>query len=261
MVHRIERTGFDAEPRYTMTNVSYDDDANATSPVESWTSNALWHSIASGPAAERWEECLFELVSRDDPGVAPYIADMLGTDNLSTETLGTLVIAAETAQSFEATVRESLKRGLFSAALRLRDASAERPLWAAIRRYASLVPMNEVQTLLTFLRDEDSLTTKQATLQAIQNIFSVENPADCSELQVIRDCVHAMATKAITPANLATSAGAAFALQAFGTAASLHDARIQDLLQPFVRTGRTDLEARAKACLRQLPNESGGIAS
>lgn len=49
-------------------------------------------------------------------------------------------------------------------------------LWPAIRRYASLMPEEEAGELLYFLDDRRLPTTKQVTLQSIQNVFGISPP-------------------------------------------------------------------------------------
>jgi len=133
----------------------------------------------------------------------------------------------------------------------MRDAGQERALWAAIRRYASLVPVAEVDGLLEFLRDDDELQTKQATLQAIQNVFAVEAPDSCPGVRSVRDRVRSVATQCITAPSL-DSAGASLALQAVCAAIALRDPSAPRLMKDLERLGRPYLVRRAKEFQQSL---------
>ena len=66
-------------------------------------------------------------------------------------------------------------------------ASMENALWAAIRRYASLVEEEtDIQALQPFLEGKASIATRQVTLQAIRASFHQAPPEDIAKLGKLR---------------------------------------------------------------------------
>ena len=204
---------------------------DASVDVGDMHSDALWLHVNQGPTDAHWNDSLDELVAREDPAVAAYVAAMLPkiVQSNRLDLVLALVFAAERAQSFDAQVRASLTNGLLNAAWMLRDHEENSGLMSAIRRFASLVPITKVDGLLDFLRDEDRLTTKQVTLQCIQNIFSVAAPVDCDAVLRLRARVHALAQHLIDPSRAVGPATESLALQAYCAAAALRDPNLSTL--------------------------------
>jgi hypothetical protein len=227
-------------------------------PIEEMTYDELWMLIDQGPGGDLWRDSLEELGAREDPFVAPYVAEMLQTNDLTLETRRALVLAAEQAHSYEVDVRRALMDGLLSAARVLRDAGEGRPLWAAIRRYASLVPVEEVDALREFLRDEDLPMTKQATLQAIQNIFTVDSPGTSAAVGELRSRVHSLAEKLIAPSLVAEDGGTTLALEAFCAAAALRAPGVDMLRERIDQLQQPYLTRRAVEFLRSLQVQRKG---
>ena len=230
-------------------------------PIEEMTYDELWKLIDRGPGGELWRDALEELVAREDPFLAPHVAEMLRAKDLAHDTRCALVLAAEQAHSYEVDVRRALTDGLLSAAIALRDAGEGRPLWAAIRRYASLVPVEEVDALLSFLRDEDLRMTKQATFQAIQNIFTVDSSGKSPAVAALRARVHALAEELIAPSLVAKDGGTALALEAFCAAAALRDSEIDSLEKRVDACDQRYLTRRAREFLRSLRSVNDGETS
>lgn len=236
-------------------------DSNAQPPAsaklprsaEEMTSGELWGRVENSPKDEGWQACLDELVERENPDVPAYIASQMQIGELQPSVRSALVFAAERSQCFEPDVRAALKEGLLAQAIALRDAGEERPLWSAVRRFASLVPVEEVDALLSFLRDEDQPTTLQVALQGIQHIFSVDLPRRYAAVERVRERVHHLATKFISPAYLAPhSGGASLALQLFCAAAALLDAQLSSLGERLLQLHRPYLVSRATEFLHTL---------
>ena len=223
--------------------------------TEEKSSDVLWMLLDQGPEHDDWHACLGELVEREDPGVAPYVAEMLQSMNLPPHARSALVFAAERSQSFEPDVRRPLKDGLLSAAITMRDLGEQAALWAAIRRYATLVPVEEVNGLLDFLREEDPITTKQVTLQAIQNIFAVEVPTACGAVAAVRARVLALSTQTIVPSSFERPEEASLALEALCAAIALRDPQARNLRNKFERLAGPYLLTQVSEFQRSLvPN-------
>jgi len=232
---------------------------DAARAVEDKSSDALWEHVEKGPNDPLWNEALEELNAREDPYVAPFVAGMLQRDALSPEVARALVFAAAEADCFEADVRRSLADGLLKMALAMRDRGDERPLWAAIRRFASIVPVTEVDALLSFLRDNDTSTTKQLIFQCIQNIFSVDFPINCNAVNALRTRVHDLAIKVIDPSRIRDAADVphalAVALEAFCAAAALRDRDLPSMRERLQSLGRSYLVTRATTFENSLPRD------
>lgn len=226
--------------------------ASTNQDLEARTSEELWATVDRNVRDEMWRASLTELVEREDPGVASYVANELHCPDLAPEARAALVLAAERAQCFDPTTRAALKAGLLAHAVALRDATEGRPLWAAIRRFASLVPIDESDELLSFLRDEDAHATKQAALQAIQSIFTTEVAPESRAVIRLRERVHSLAATLLTPACVTQPANASLALQAFCAAASLADPKLPALAALFVEIQRPYLIGRALDVLQRL---------
>lgn len=220
--------------------------------IEDKTSDALWMQLEGAARDEAWSAALSELVERQDPGLASYLAAELRARELSPAVRNALVFAAESTQCFDPDTRASITASLFAHAVILRDAGEERPLWAAVRRYASMVPIEEADGLLAFLRDEDAPTTKQAALQGIQNIFTVDVADERAAVDRLRQRVHVLAEDLISPACLEVRGGPALALQAFCAAAALLDPTLPALAGRLVELGRPYLLRRSEEHVRSL---------
>ena len=140
--------------------------------VAEMTSDALWERLDAPARDEAWADALAELAEREDPGLSSYIVAELQKGEISADVRNALIFAAECSQCYDPHIRASLKSELLAKALLLRDAHEERPLWAAIRGFASLVPVEEADGLLSFLRDEDPPMTQIVALQGVEKIFS-----------------------------------------------------------------------------------------
>jgi methylase of polypeptide subunit release factors len=231
--------------------VTSNDDGPARIPDE-MTSDDLWTRLEGGPHDADWREALEELVEREDPDMATYVASQLQNHALPPDVRSALVFAAERSQCFEPDVRASLKKELLAQAIIFRDSGEQRSLWAALRRFASLVPVTEVDGLLQFLRDEDEATTKQVALQGIQNIFSVDFPEPCAAVDRVRERAHRLAVELISPLGLSRQGGASLALQAFCASAALLDPKLLVLAERLLLLERVYLVMRAVESLRSL---------
>ncbi len=109
-------------------------------------------------------------------------------------------------------------------ALVFRDAGPafDKELWVALQELTGSITSNESEKLLPFLRDEDSVTTKQTALQGIQVLFGPEGARREVPHPVLQR-VEALANRcfnekfADTPEKIAMAANAYFAARLIGS--------------------------------------------
>lgn len=219
-----------------------------TTPAE------LWEMATRGTVTfEQRIACLYELVDAEDPELPLFLVNQLQRKDLRRDEQSALVLAAERTQVFDNAMRASLKDSLLRHGVALRDLGEEEgPLWAAIRRYASLVPLSEVDGLLEFLRPEDADATKQAALHGIQHIFEVEPPDDSASISRLRERVSALALEYLTSGRADSPEGSSLALNVFCAAASLGDMNLSTLTERLIALGRARLASRARLFLHTL---------
>jgi hypothetical protein len=134
----------------------------------------------------------------------------------------------------------------------MRDAEEQKPLWAAVRRYASLVPHEEADGVLLFLRAEDQQMTKHVALQGVESIFSVAPAVDGPAVSRLRDAVRRIASEALAVAGGPEKGGNAFATQAFCAAATLVDPDLAALADQLAALRRPYPAARAVKVLQSV---------
>lgn len=228
------------------------DHANPGQDVTELSSDALWACLEGAERGADWIAALGELAQREDPGLAGYVVEQLQVADLSAEARNALIFTAEECPCYRKSMRAALKDALLDQALRMRDADEQKPLWAAVRRYASLVPLDEVNALRSFLRDADALETKQVALQGIRSIFAVEIADEREAVAALRSRVHELAEVLIDRSCLGVSGGPALALQAFCAAASLVVPGLPALADRIVALERQYVRRRAEQQLQSL---------
>lgn len=187
-------------------------------------------------------QCLSVLAQRQDTNLPSYIEQQLAQhlsmgSSQDREWRDLLLYTTERTQFVEPKLRDKVQTLLLQHALSLRDqggAAAQKPLWAALRRYATLIPAEEVNSLFEFLRDEDAPLTKQAALQSIQTVFSVVPPDVNLNLKSIRAHAHRLALALLMPQNASHSETRTLALNAFWAACLLDDPQISELLAALI---------------------------
>ena len=175
-------------------------------------------------------DALQELVERKEPALESFLSKSLAEDNLEREWTFALIKAAELVEIVKEANRKRVCDALYQQALLLRDASddaSQSVLWAAIRRFASLVPIKNITEFLSFLRPRDRRTTRQMALQGLIHILTIE-PLPING-QKVTDRVTSLAEKYLDSDWLISPENRVMAMNAF-CAAALAGAPRLDLL-------------------------------
>lgn len=193
--------------------------------------------------AEAWGEAFWELF--DDPRLSAFLADELERDHPPARR-DVILAAVEQTQFMDPELRTRVTAALLKHARVLRDEGGGPVLWCAIRRYASMVPVEHSDTLLEFMRSDDDVKTIQVALQGIHNIYEVEASPDCPARDRLRERVHALAVERIDPAVARTSADAAMCFCCCKAAHVLRDPEYADVLARLDALGHRRLSERAR---------------
>lgn len=232
--------------------------ARASSQVP-WSEGAVV-SLGTDPHADAWyslldeevsplarTEALNALVAEGDPALAAWLADELDIEDHPAPWLDALVFAAERTAFEDPALRERVISALYRIAQSLKATERDAPLWSAIRRYASMVPVASADTLLVFLNRDERTTTLQVALQGISRIFETA-PRDCETARVrLRARVHALAAERIKPARVHGSEDAALCFACFEAALHLEDPEVDEVHRWLESLGRERMTARARA--------------
>ena len=228
--------------------------ATAEHVEEAQTSSDLWDQLLrSDTSADKKAEALAHLIAEGAQQVTGFLVSELSKATIQPDWLDKLIFAAEQIEFKDAATRATLKQLLHRHAVSLLQSGrfrSENALWAAIRRYASLVEEAEVQTLQPFLEGKASIATRQVTLQAIHAIFQQSPPKNFDGLTRLAERVHELATKyvdpdlLVSPDNTSLALNAMITLSAMGNRSSVQlTARMREIgNQWLLRRGAQTLE-------------------
>ncbi len=204
---------------------------------------------------------LEDLVDARHEDLPLLLADALERSDHAPAWRDALIFAVEHTQVTDPALRERLVASLLRHALALRDEGREGPLWSAVRRYASMVPVEASDGLLAFLRPEDVATTKQVALQGIFNIFSVERPRACDARDRLRERVHSLAVEPRPSSDSVTPEIAALTFCSVQAAAVLEDPDLEVVVAGLEALNRPRLTERMRRFLSDLSDgRSRGVA-
>lgn len=197
---------------------------------------------------------LEELLLRREPKAASLIAGRLCRRDLAPAWRAALVQLAESVHATDPALRTTLAAGLKTSALLLRDrndASADAPLWAAVRGLSGLVTAAQSEVFLLFLRPEDKLTTQQVALQALQGIAANapegEVPADVRSRLAEFTAGVLRADWLVSSERIALAANAYAAAQLAGVESrGVLSQRMRDLRLPLLERQAALVERRAR---------------
>lgn len=223
-------------------------------------SERLWGVVCASETQPLRAQCLLELAARHDQRLPFYLPEQLEkqlipSPKMEEQWRDTLLYAAEQTQFVDPQQRRAVARLLLEHARTLRDrpvSAPQHPMWAALRRYATMIPAERVCDFLEFLRAQDTPLTKQAALQCIQRVFSIEPPPEGLDLRALREQVHALALRHLTPAHATTAEDRSLAVNAFRTALTLDDPEALELLNALVAMEMPHMLWLSRGPLQQL---------
>lgn len=194
---------------------------------------------------------LAELVAEGHPDLPAFLASSLEREDLAPPWRDALIFAAEQTQVPDVASRTRLMEALWRRALTLRD-TGEAPLWSAIRRYASMAPVEESGRLLEFLQPDARPLTLQVTMQSLVNIFGAGSVPRSPATERILAKVHAVALERIDPSTVRSPEDAALAFCCYQAAAALDDPALDELSARLEQLGRRRLTERAAKLREEL---------
>jgi hypothetical protein len=173
-----------------------------------------------------------------------------------------LVLASDEIDSTDGEERARLREALFRIALEIRDSkdeSREPVLWAAIRRFASLVPVGEAHRLLEFTREGCSTRTQQTVMQGFQEIFTHASPKELATCRGLGLPISKVMGGLKIPAG--PDAETTLALNAYHALAALGDERLTGWTETIVRSRQRWLINVALRRLKQVleSRDSAGL--
>jgi hypothetical protein len=230
-------------------------------PYVEWESDRLWSVVKdTGSEGNVRISALEELVARRDPGLAGFLLDELERVDLPSPWQERLIFAAEDVDFLEEGDRARLRERLYNLAKRLSDptesSTGQEALWAAVRRFASLVaPGRECEQalrLLGFLRPGQSLLLQQVALQCVQNLFADRPPNHPEALRPLRRRAADLAVRFLDQDVVSSPANAALAINAIHALAVLGDRQLPKMIRQARGVGKGWLESQLRRRLEQV---------
>lgn len=145
---------------------------------------ALDAAVDSGRRAH----ALLELLARGHADVPGVVDGALADARPGSEWGNAILHAAERVEFTAESQRARVLQGLRRHAEALKDLPGDEQrhaLWAALRRYSSMVPVKGVGFFLPFLEHPD-IETRQCALQSVANVFSREAPLESADVAALR---------------------------------------------------------------------------
>lgn len=200
---------------------------------------------------------------RDDMGAGQGLRGVLTVEELLVELaradrplseLQELISYAELVEVSEPGLRAELADALITHARVLRDmndTAADPPLWAALRRFASLAAPQRVEELLDFMRLEDPATTRQAALLGVHSIVELHALPEGAAADRLRMRVATLARKYLDLDWLTSGQNVALATTAFTAAVLAEVPDSGELVEQALGLKRERLLRRAHAILAE----------
>jgi Zn-dependent peptidase ImmA (M78 family) len=193
-------------------------------------------------------EALQALFHRSDASLPHWLLAEIERDDLPSNWRDEVLFVVEQTQFSGADVRDRVTNALHrTAEAILTKGGRPEALGAALRRFASMVPAEDSDRLLRFLRDECDDMTLRVSLRGVFHIFSEEEPLEIPAVTALRERVRALVDRHVSVERVRTSQDAALAYACIEAAEALDLPERDELLQRFARLGRTGLQARAEA--------------
>jgi hypothetical protein len=223
----------------------------------------LQRVVESQARYEDRKAALEELCSREADGLDQLVLDELSRVESESRWRNCLVLVLARVPMIAPEHRARLTPLLLREARRLRDASeadADAPLWAAVRTFGALAPVDQLHELLEFLRPEDSGTTRQVAFQAIYSMLEMEPAPATPQAAALRERVSQLAAKYLDPDLLTSAENTALAVTCFCAAVLAGAVNAMALADTLVALGRPRMVRRCTTLLegaRQARGQRG----
>jgi hypothetical protein len=230
-------------------------------PYVEWESDHLWSVVRdTGSGGDLRVSALEELVARRDPGLPGWLLSELERDDLPSPWQERLVFASEDVDFLEEGDRARLRERLYTLAQRMSDptesAMSQEALWAAVRRFTSLVaPGRECEQalrLLGFLRPGQPLLLQQVALQCVQNLFADRPPDHPEALRPLRRRAADLAGRFLDQDVVSSPANAALAINAIHALAVLGDRQLPKMIRQARAVEKSWLTSQLRRRLEQV---------
>ena len=175
---------------------------------------------------------MHELLIRESPYLPQIVVSELSLAN-DTEWRNCLIFLAEDMCVLEAPERRQLEQCLWQHASAIRRALSDRnhpALWSALRRLSTLIHEQDTHGFIDFLAEDNEHLTKQAALQAIQNVFSMTPPSGKFFQSDIQSSIRNISFQILDKKELSIE-DEALLMQALSTMIVTGDAEANNLLE------------------------------
>jgi hypothetical protein len=198
---------------------------------------------------------LREWMGRDLQAASTLIAEELCRPGLAGGWRDALVFAAENAFFSTPEQQANVCARLRQLALELRESPAagtEHVVWSAMRRFSSLLPAEQVDSLVEFLERRGAVDTRMVALQCIARVFEKEPPSDSLDRDALMRRVAEYADKFLDPDIFAGGENSAIARNAVAALAALGSAKLEGCIQRAEAIGKRWFTARLKGDLLRI---------
>jgi len=213
--------------------------------------------VARAPGAniDKRVGALREWMGQDLQAASRFIVEELSRPGLAGDWRDALVFAAENAHFSTPDQRAIVSARLRQLALELREnapAGTEHVVWSAMRRFASLLPAEQADSLLEFLERRGAVDTRMVALQCIARVFEKEPPSDILDRDALMRRVAEYADKFLDPDIFAGGENSAIARNAVAALAALGSAKLEGCIQRAEAIGKRWFTARLKGDLLRI---------
>lgn len=201
-------------------------------------------------------EALHQLMEVDDRQAAKSVTSELQVPEQDSGWRRQLVVAAEELQ-FVGEERTILASLLFEFAIQRLDSNCadDAPaVRSAIRTYASLIPLNEVETLSALVDSACRIDVTLTVFKSVSRIFECYPPEGRGQYPVLDHAVVPIAEAHLNPFVLARSDNAAIAVNALVALAAMRSSRLTELMDKVHALNMQWFEESLRDRLRRLAN-------
>jgi hypothetical protein len=198
---------------------------------------------------------LGEWMANDLRTASVYILGELHRSDLSDDWRDALVFAAENAHFVTSDQQSRARSRLRELARDLRHgrkAGTDHAVWSAMRRFASLLPPEEANSLLEFLDRAGSVDTRMVGLQCVARVFEAAPPADVASVEPLAGRVTELAEKFLDPDVFSGGENSGIARCAVVALAALGSPRLTDAMKHVESLDKSWFSVRVKQDLQTL---------